>query len=205
MSKDFYVIPEYINSELKIKSSIFIGHLKPVKNIEEAKSFISKISNDYKDATHNCWGYVIGKSGELIHSSDSGEPAGTAGKPITNTLQKYNLTNIVAVVTRYYGGTKLGVRGLISAYSESIENSILKTELIKLVEIEKYKIELPYELFEIVKYKIKSINGEIENTEYSSSISFLVTIEKIQKAELENYLAELKIKAKVYWEILEEE
>src|SRR5687768_10618077 len=111
----FFIIDRDFEAEVKIKNSVFICHLRPAQTVEEAKAFISEISGQYKDATHNCWAYITGKNGDIFHSSDAGEPAGTAGKPILNTLNKYRLTNISAVVTRYYGGVKLGVRGLIDA------------------------------------------------------------------------------------------
>jgi uncharacterized YigZ family protein len=188
----FYVIDKYTSAEIKIKSSVFISHLQPVGTIEKAKEFISEISSQYKDATHNCWAYIIGKNAEIFHSSDSGEPAGTAGKPILNSLQKNNLTNIAAVVTRYYGGTKLGVRGLIDAYSESTILAVQEAMLKKLVVILKYKVITNYDFFETLKYKLKNLGAEIVDLNYGESIKFMVQIEDSLNEQVFSYLTELE-------------
>ena len=100
----------------KIKRSEFIGNVSPCHDEEEAKSFIASISSQHRDATHNCRAFILADGTE--YSSDDGEPSGTAGKPILNAIKHSGLVNAVVVVTRYYGGVKLGVRGLIDAYGE---------------------------------------------------------------------------------------
>jgi len=95
-----------------------------VDSLEKAKQFISRISKENKTANHNCWAYILGEKGELFHCSDAGEPSGTAGKPMLNALQSHCMTNIAAVVTRHFGGVKLGVRGLKSLMSLTISCSI---------------------------------------------------------------------------------
>jgi len=194
MDKDkdyFYILKEAVRSETKIKSSTFIGSLSYAENVEQAKSFISSISTEYKDATHNCWAYITGKNADIFHSSDNGEPSGTAGKPILNTLQKYRLTNTVAVVTRYYGGVKLGVRGLIDAYSESAELAIKSGEIIPLIEMSEYFITTSYDFSEQFKYQVKSFNSEILDIQYSDKVDFIIQIEKSLNYDLENYLKEM--------------
>ncbi|MFN8673513.1 MAG: YigZ family protein [Candidatus Sericytochromatia bacterium] len=188
--KNFNIIESYVKEEIKISNSIFIAHLEPAKNIEDVKFIISDISDLYNDATHNCWAYIVGNNGNFSHSSDDGEPSGTAGKPILNTLLKYNLTNVVAIVTRYYGGTKLGVRGLIDAYSGVTEKAILNTELKKLIEKENYKLILDYDFFDIFKHKLKSFNGEILNTEYTEKIKIEISIEKEFDSLFKDYVKE---------------
>jgi len=191
--KEFYIIKkdEYIKEEIKIKRSVFIAHLKHTETIEEAKNFISSISNQYKDANHNCWAYIIGKEGEIFHSSDAGEPSGTAGKPMLNTLQKFKLTNVVSVVTRYFGGTKLGVRGLIDSYSEIVEKAILVTKLNKLVEVSEYKVLLDYDFFDTFQHNLKSIGVNIHNINYNDKITLNVLAEEKVDFELIKYLNEL--------------
>ena len=203
-NKYFNTVESESHFEIKIQHSIFISHLKSVDSFEEAKKYISKINTDYKDATHNCWAYIIGDSAQDFHSSDAGEPSGTAGKPILNTLQKYKMTNIVAVVTRYYGGTKLGVRGLIDAYSKSTEECIINSRLKVLIQIQKYKLKVPYDFFETVKYNLKNYNAQILDIEYSESISFLIQIEKDFSQDLTIYLTELQNTNKIYFEILQD-
>lgn len=188
----FYHLEEESHYEIKIKNSSFIAHINNILSFEDSKYYISEINSKYKDATHNCWAYILGKTGEMFHSSDAGEPAGTAGKPILNTLQKYKMTNTIAVVTRYYGGVKLGVRGLIDAYSESVEECIKNSTLKPIIEIQSYKINLSYDKFDTVKYNLKNQEVEIKDINYQESITFIAEVEKSKSEETNKYLEELK-------------
>jgi uncharacterized YigZ family protein len=125
----FRTIEGTIETKLNIERSIFITTLKGVQTEEEAKAFISEINKKYQDATHNCPAYRVIYSGNILEfSSDAGEPSGTAGLPMLNTLRKHQLLNVVVVVTRYFGGVKLGVRGLIDAYSQAVEIAVEKAQ-----------------------------------------------------------------------------
>ena len=110
--------------ELTIRRSRFIGHLRVAGSVEEAKKIIREISKEHSNATHNCWAYKVGVDFPQKHYSDGGEPSGTAGKPILGEIERANLTNAVIVVTRYFGGIKLGVRGLIEAYGQTAREAI---------------------------------------------------------------------------------
>ena len=124
-----YTIKTTAKFEMKIKKSLFIGHLKQVNDAESAREFIREIKRLHKQANHNCSAYVIG---ETCFSSDDREPRGSAGKPILNMLKRHELTSVCLVVTRYFGGVKLGKSGLIEAYGEVAEGTILKCEKIAL-------------------------------------------------------------------------
>ena len=100
-----------------IKKSRFIGAAYPVQTVEEALSLLETIRKRYWDATHNCYAYIIGENGEQKRFSDDGEPQGTAGMPMLDVLQKKDVTNLLVVVTRYFGGTLLGAGGLVRAYA----------------------------------------------------------------------------------------
>src|SRR3989339_351950 len=100
----FYSVDRQRIKMIKIKRSVFVCTLDHVESIEKAKAFISRISKENKTATHNCWAYILGEKGEMFHSSDAGEPSGTAGKPMLSILKNYHMTQIAAVVTRYFGG-----------------------------------------------------------------------------------------------------
>ena len=194
---EYFIINTDRKLELKTKRSRFIAHLHSVETIKEAKEFISQISKEHKTANHNCWAYIIGFTGETFHSSDAGEPSGTAGKPILNTLKKHNLTNIVAVVTRYFGGVRLGIRGLIEAYSEVVERAIKEEPLKKLVKVQKYEIITNYEFSEQLKYKITKLGGEISNIEYSENVKFFISIDSSKQIDFESYLNELQKSGKI--------
>ena len=188
----YYSIEKDRKAETKIKRSTFITHLHFVETMKEAKDYISKIAAKNKTANHNCWAYIVGDRGETFHSSDAGEPSGTAGLPILNTLKKHNMTNIVAVVTRYFGGVKLGIRGLIDAYGESVENAIAKSPLKKLVKTSEFNIITTYDFWKILKHKITNMGATISDIEYSDKIKLKITIEDHDKKNLEKYLKEME-------------
>ena len=193
----FFTVKQSTCNEIKVKRSRFICTLFPVKTIEETKTGISDIANQHKTANHNCWAYIVGNNGKTFHSSDAGEPSGTAGKPMLNMLQKYQLANVGCVVTRYFGGIKLGIRGLIEAYGESVEKTIEQTSLIKIVEIKKFNIETDYKFFEIFKYQLEQHGAEVVSVEYQKNIDLLIQIEKEKSVELENYLQSMQQAGKI--------
>lgn len=180
-------------NRIQIKGSIFICNLINLQKIEDIKDIISNISNQYNDATHNCYAYRFGISNILEYSSDDGEPSGSAGKPILNVLKKNSLTNIIAIVTRYFGGSKLGIRGLIDAYSEVTENTIKISELIETFEKKYFSIDCDYSIFETLKNRINKLDGKIENIDYSSKVNFIVCIKKKNSFILEDFFKQERI------------
>ncbi|HPR18737.1 MAG TPA: YigZ family protein [Candidatus Cloacimonadota bacterium] len=189
--KYFYSVEQDRDVEIKIKRSIFIAHLHFAETMKDAKDFISSIAAEHKTANHNCWAYIVGDKGEMFHSSDAGEPGGTAGQPMLNALKKHDMTKIVAVVTRYFGGIKLGVPGLIEAYGKSVEEAINSQPLKKLVKYQEYNITTTYDFAEILKHRINAMNAEILNIEYTADVAMQIRIEEHLKEELENYLDEM--------------
>ncbi len=117
----YYTIEQSEIAEIKIKGSKFIGYAAPAASREIAMEFLEGIRAKHFDATHNCYAFKIGKEGIDYRYSDDGEPNGTAGKPILYTFTKFDVSDIIVVVTRYFGGTKLGVGGLVRAYSDASE------------------------------------------------------------------------------------
>ena len=193
----FYSIEKDIKVETKIKRSTFITHLHYVESMKEAKDYISKIVAEHKTANHNCWAYIVGEEGEIFHSSDAREPSGTAGLPMLNALKKRNMTNIAIVVTRYFGGVKLGIRGLIDAYGKSVENAIAKSPLKKLVKTSEFNITTTYDFWEILKHKIKNMGATTSDIEYSDKIKLKITIEDHDKEKFEKYLKEMERAGKI--------
>jgi len=190
--KYYYSTTNDRKKELKIKRSTFIAHLHYVKTMQEAKKYISSIADEHKTANHNCWAYIVGEKGETFHSSDAGEPSGTAGQPMLNALKKHEMTNIVAVVTRYFGGVKLGIRGLIEAYGETVETAIVASPLKKLIRLSSFKISCGYDLAEQLKYKIVQLKAEVSNMDYAADVTISISIEEHLKDDLEKYLIELE-------------
>ncbi len=182
------ILGEEREESLKIKRSEFIAHLCTVSSMEEAKEYITQVSKEHRNANHNCWAYVVGEKGEHFHSSDNGEPSGSAGKPILSMLQKHDLTNVVAVVTRYFGGVKLGIRGLIDAYSEVTEVAILQSPIEKLCKTQSYEITVSYAQAETFKYKIQQMGVMVGHIDYTDQVTIDITAEENLFLSLESQL-----------------
>ncbi len=183
--------------EIKIKRSIFICSLSYAQTMEEAKRFISRVAKENKTATHNCWAYVVGDRGEISHASDAGEPAGTAGKPMLNTLLSHDMTCVAAVVTRHYGGVKLGVRGLIDAYAQVVLAAIEKAPLVKLVKIVSFQVELPYGMNDTFISQFKSFRAEILQTDYSEKVSHDLAVEMDDVDAVDAFFLEYQLQGKL--------
>ncbi len=160
-------------SKIEVKKSDFIVSLKNINTVEEAKKFIEEINLQYLDARHNCYAYII-KGTEKC--SDDGEPSGTAGLPILNVLQHNDMDNIVCVVTRYFGGIKLGAGGLVRAYSKSVSNALLNSEIISLVKGYIISIEFDYTDNKIIDYNLKEY--KVLNKEYLNKVKYQLHIKQ---------------------------
>jgi uncharacterized YigZ family protein len=164
-----------VTYEEQIRKSRFIGHLCPVKSADEAKALISIKATTYRDASHNCWAYIIGIKGELYHFSDAGEPSGTAGKPILTALQRNNLSNVVLIVTRYFGGVKLGIRGLIEAYRKIAEETISQAQLKEIILKDFFEVITDYASAEKLKYDLQEMNSEIHSIDYQKEVTMFIS------------------------------
>jgi uncharacterized YigZ family protein len=186
------ILKDSIDYEEKIQRSRFIAYAKPVNTWQDAKEFITEISQEHKNATHNCWAYIVGDKGEMQHSSDDGEPSGTAGKPMLNALNKSELTNIVAVVTRYFGGVKLGIRGLIDAYGGVLERALNLAQIEELVFKRTLSLCTDYDFYNILKHRISFAGVEIVDTEYTDKVSIYIEVLEEKFAELIAILDDMK-------------
>ena len=175
-------------AEIKIKRSVFVCRLSYVDTVEGAKGFISSVSKEYKTATHNCWAYVVGDQGQISHCSDAGEPPGTAGKPMLNALLSHHMACTAAVVTRYYGGVKLGVRGLIEAYALAVGDAIGQAPLVRLVKTESFQISLDYSLNDSFLNRISALKTTISGTDYKERVTHELVVELSDLSALESVL-----------------
>jgi len=152
MDKIYYTFKTKIENTIIIKKSEFITSLFPVTNETEIEEILKETRKKYYDATHNCYAYVLGTNlNEKYKCSDDGEPSKTAGAPILDSLQKNNLTNCLCIVTRYFGGIKLGAGGLVRAYSESASEAIAKlVDKEEIIEKENIKIAVSYDLINVI-------------------------------------------------------
>lgn len=177
-------------AQIKIKRSLFTCSLAYTASIDAAKAFITKISKENKTATHNCWAYIVGENGEIFHCSDAGEPGGTAGKPMLNTLHGRRMTKVAAVVTRQYGGVKLGIRGLIQAYSEAVTLALDLKPLVKLVHTGVIRVRLAYSLNEPFLNQMDRFSAAIGQTDYGEEVVHEIEVETDQMKGFEAFLSE---------------
>ncbi len=176
-----YKIPETMyRTEETIKRSRFIATVAHASTEEDAKTFISMIKNEFPDAAHHCWAYVAGPPGDTarVGMSDDGEPRGTAGKPILSALLHSEIGEIAAVVTRYFGGTKLGTGGLVRAYSGSVKNALAGLSVKEKTEVISLTVILDYSRITVVKQTIESFNSEIIEAKYEANVSFKIELPK---------------------------
>lgn len=183
--------------EEKIDRSRFLVSLKYVEHIDEAKEFISEISKEHQNASHNCWAFVIGKSGDYAHSSDSGEPPGTAGKPMLNAILRHDLTNIAVVVTRYFGGVKLGIRGLIDAYGGVVEKAIELNGTSELVDYHHFTVVTTYDFHNILTHQLKQFELEITDSIFTEDVTLKISIKEHFVPEFTEFLTELESAQKI--------
>ena len=145
---EFKTIKEDGMVQEEIKKSRFICHVKRVYSEEEARAFIAAIKKEHYKATHNCSAFIIGEKSDIKRTSDDGEPSGTAGVPMLGVLEKHNLTNLCVVVTRYFGGIKLGAGGLIRAYAGSVALAIKEIGLVEIKEQASLRLKLSYRQYQ---------------------------------------------------------
>lgn len=149
--------------------SRFLAFAFPVNSAEEAKEVIARVANEYHDARHVCWAYMIGADRKIFLSSDNGEPSGTAGKPILGQINSFSLTNVAIAVVRYFGGIKLGTSGLITAYREAARQAIGAAEIVEGREMTTLSVTFPYLAMNDVmrlmkKLEVKILSQEFDNT-----------------------------------------
>ena len=189
---NIYCIKKANEVEQYIEKSRFIAYTKPVLMQIEAEEFIKKIRSLHKKANHNVYAYVIGDEFELQKSSDDGEPGGSAGMPILNILKQESLTNLIVVVTRYFGGIKLGTGGLARAYSGTAKLGLEISEITAKTLKNLYQIIIDYSHLDNVKHLIQRL-GEIHDITYNIDVSLFFYLEELYvtelEAELSNYLS----------------
>lgn len=183
-------IKENITNKIEINKSIFITELIKVKEKDEINKYLDEIKSKYKDATHYCYAYIID---DFKKSSDDGEPGGTAGIPIMDTLNKAQINYILCVVIRYFGGIKLGAGGLVRAYRKSVTEALSKVELNDLINGYEIVIETTYDKQKELDYLLK----DNYKKEFKESVIYTVECNKDIKDQLEKTYKIISIKEKV--------
>ena len=174
----------------EIKKSRFICHAKRVYSEEEARDFIAAIKKEHYKATHNCSAFIVGEKSEIKRTSDDGEPSGTAGVPMLGVMENHQLTNVCFVVTRYFGGIKLGAGGLIRAYAGSVALAIKEIGLIEIKEQAGLRLKMSYSQYKNFDNFLKAENLIEFDTEFTDLVATTIYIDKQEKEPLEQKLVE---------------
>lgn len=189
MSDSYLTIAAPAEAIYKEKSSKFLAYAYPVRTEEEIRERLDALRKRYYDATHHCYAWRLGPQGELFRSNDDGEPSGTAGKPILGQLLSHSLTNCLVVVVRYFGGTKLGVSGLLQAYKESTADVLSVAEIIEQTVDLSFKIEFSYLVMNDVMRIIKEEQPNILSQEFDNLCTMQLSI---RESRAEGLLGKLR-------------
>ena len=188
MTEPYLTIAKNTPYEQTIKKSRFICSIARVSSEEEAQQFITSIQAANKKATHNCFAYMIGDNDRIQRESDNGEPSGTAGIPILESLKLAKIHNVVAVVNRYFGGIKLGAGGLIRAYSNTTTEAIHQAGLVQRIKQAILKITVTYTLHDPLLYYLKENNLEVAGEEYGVNVETSIYVNETDLEDVKEKL-----------------
>ena len=188
MRKCYKTLLKEASDEVIINKSRFIGYAAPVQTAEEALAFLDRIRARHRDATHNCYAYIIGQNAGVMRYSDDGEPGGTAGLPIIEVMKARGVVDCAVVVTRYFGGVLLGAGGLVRAYSHTCALALNAAQVCQMHPTETWLFEVAYPLWDKVQHALKSLPARLESTEFTTAVAFELSV---KSADSEAVRAEL--------------
>lgn len=162
--------------EVIINKSRFIGYACPCETEEEALAFLQKIRARHKDATHNCYAYIIGRNAGIMRYSDDGEPGGTAGLPMMEVLKAQGVVNCCVVVTRYFGGVLLGAGGLVRAYTQGTVIALKAAQVVVMEPSQRYLCEVAYPLWDRVNHSLKTMPVQLMGSEFTTAVGFTLLV-----------------------------
>lgn len=187
--------------ELEEKRSRFICYLQPVTSREQALHFLNDLRQQYPDASHHCWAYVIGnpKSPQGMAASDDGEPSGTAGKPMLQVLQYREIGDIMAVVVRYFGGTRLGAGGLVRAYSAATQQATEQLSLHQNIPLCQLSLQCSYSCEAVIRHLLDEAQGKLVSSDYAEQVTLSI---ELALAERDVFLEKLNNQANNQFQLL---
>ena len=176
--------------EIIVEKSRFICHVYRVTTVHKATEYINKIRDIHGRASHNCVAYLIGENNEFGRAADDGEPSGTAGAPMLEVLQRQNIRNCLVIVTRYFGGIKLGAGGLIRAYGSAVSEGLKAVGLVQRIKMRSIWLTCDYSLFDTLQSKIKSQEWLVGQVEYSDRVKLEALVEMVDTDRFIKWLVE---------------
>ena len=192
-AKEYLVPADVAEKEYEVKKSRFIARVGPASTREEALAYVATAKRDFPDARHHCWAYLLGdpNTPSSAAMNDDGEPSGTAGKPILNVLQHKGIGDIVMVVSRYFGGVKLGAGGLVRAYSGATQQTIEQLTIEQRIARDNHRIECDFKHEQYLRMWLEQHNGLIERCDYAQGAILDIALPASELGELDKLLASL--------------
>lgn len=188
MSAPYKTLRQSASDEVIINKSRFIGYACPCETEEEALAFLQMIRTRHKDATHNCYAYVIGQNAGIMRYSDDGEPGGTAGLPMMEVLKAQGVVNCCVVVTRYFGGVLLGAGGLVRAYTQGTVIALKAAQVVIMEPSQRYLCEVGYPLWDKVQHAMRALPLQVVSSEFTTAVTFSILV---REKDAEHVLSEL--------------
>ena len=198
MAGDYKTLKQAAQDEFIVNKSRFIGYASPCQTEEEALAFLRLIREKHKDATHNCYAYVIGENAGIMRYSDDGEPGGTAGLPMMEVLKSRGVVNCCVVVTRYFGGVLLGAGGLVRAYTKGCAIALNAAQVVRMILSNRVLLDVPYSLWDRVNHQLKSLPVILEKAKFAASVEATLLIQTKDLDEVAQKIAALT-DAKAEW------
>ncbi|MBR6525124.1 MAG: YigZ family protein [Clostridia bacterium] len=184
----YKTLKQRADDQFIVNKSRFIGYAAPCQSEVEALAFLKQIREKHKDATHNCYAYIIGRNMGIMRYSDDGEPGGTAGMPIIETMKKVGVTDCCVVVTRYFGGILLGAGGLVRAYRKGCVVALNAAQVVNMIPSTRFLMEVPYPVWDKVRYAMKDMPLQLEDTAFSTAVEATILV---RTEDLENVQTKL--------------
>ncbi|MBT2685465.1 YigZ family protein [Bacillus sp. ISL-37] len=191
MLPSYYTVKGYGEHEIEIQKSRFIAYIERAETEEEAQEFIQKIKKQNWNATHNCSAYIIGENDQIQKANDDGEPSGTAGVPILEVLKKKQLKDTVVVITRYFGGIKLGAGGLIRAYGKATSEGLAATGIVKRKLMKIMHTTIDYTMLGKVENELRSSLFKLKEIHYLDKVKIETYVEEAQTVTFQEWMTDL--------------
>lgn len=181
----YQTLANAVTARIEIKKSDFIAYAYSVTSREQAMTYVEQLKNQYPDARHHCWAYIIGDPNNTTSAGfdDDGEPSGTAGRPILNVLQHKAIGNVIIIVVRYFGGIKLGAGGLTRAYAGSAQAVIDEMKLVPYIPMVQVQIATDYAHEAQIRYLIGTVAGQVDDVTYTNEVMVTATMEMAKVPE----------------------
>ena len=191
MAAEYLTIRETGKGEYEEKKSRFLGEAVHVESEEEASAHVARIRKQYYDARHHCYAWVLGEGSERKKSADDGEPSGTAGQPILKVIEGSGCTNVLVVVTRYFGGTLLGTGGLVRSYTQAARAALEDAQTVRMCLCRKLAVTVEYGALDRLLYELRREGIEMGETEYGAKVTLHLTVEEERAEALQTKITAL--------------